>query len=143
MTPSQQQITEAATGAGGIFALALASPGFEAWGILAGGLALFFLRESVPWRRRSFYALASMAIGTVFAPGLSDLASHFWPSFPSSLRPAIGFMAVCAAVPFATLWRAGWRHLADHPELLWDWLSARFSRRRGRAIQREDDDGQS
>lgn len=138
-TPSQhaaQQGWEA--GAGILAALTLAlssSAAFEVFGIAAGGLALYFLREGVPWRKRIFYAIASMAIGGVFAPGLSDLAG-IMPGFPASLRPGVGFLAVCAAVPFVTVWRAGWRRLADHPEMLWDWALARLpaSWRRSRPV---------
>lgn len=130
MDPASHSGAQIVEASGGVFlaaGLALFS-GFsmEAFGILAGGLAVYFLRESVPWRRRIFYAITSIAIGAVLAPGLSDLALVFFPELPETLRPPIGLLAVCAAIPFVEAWRGSWRRLADDPEQLWKWITDRL-----------------
>lgn len=114
---------EMGTGVLGFVALAFSSGLImEAFGILAGAAALFYLDDDAPIRRRVFYAVCSGMIGAVFMPFLSDLAQALIPTAPASLRPVVGFLAVVAAVPFVTAWSAGWRRIAHDPEILWRFL---------------------
>ncbi|WP_306016643.1 hypothetical protein [Oceanicaulis sp. MMSF_3324] len=114
--PTVQNVTEASATVIALGAIHLTGPQlFEGFGLLCGMAFVFFLRESVPFRKRLYYAAGSVAAGLIFTHAGAAVLATNWPSMPGEMRVAIAFLSVLCAMPLVTLWRGAWRAAASEP----------------------------